>query len=1127
MFLSCCNNSNFDKNSSMQQFYFNLTINDANITVNIYYWNLNDYHLYSDPSMKNAYNDKQQIIYSFDSENILIPYTSWVMGPLKKVQIHSVQPPCEQFVVDCYKTFNVSFEYLRTNQNVDLDYNSLVLDSIGLNFTMNSTLLTIYWQKSKDLSFYIIDCFLSDSFLIEDCIISFRKYENNFRFKSVVRYNSFHIINAELLYFAKSTQIDNADLNSDEIYLLTFEKSEYGFSCLSIYLYEKENLLFCLNSHLQIFLLEFNKNILYFSNSFNFTDNTVQNSIEIYPDFIELYNCLIISAFQKLNFYEIIFPLDENFQFTINLKTDNILPKSSDVHLINLNFPLVIIIDYEKDEIKEYTLRNLFILTYLRSYPTFEFNIQSSFKCNERFICFKIIDFQANYLLVYNVTEPTSKLLRYKISYDLNNDKIYPVITNEVASNSLYHNLFRSSSVFIMINPEGGVSIKLNKVCDINANIPEIFQDPTIIDQQYYQYTIYVSFTNDMMKEMIFFQIIVNISLLNSVIKLNQHNETIINFIDPPSIGSRYVLNLTDSPFVGPVQNYKIYSDFFSKINDYYYYNFYPFIEKTLDFEEDYTTERKFYGDFIKVGFKDGILIVLSENNLTFHDTNNGYAIIYFVNPNLSCTDMQIHSSMNLIYLFCWSFNFLHLKSYEFNSTTINYNNKTSVRMDLVLYNDSTPFKDYFQDFIVVAISESHLFFLVDEGYYPELHKKKKTIYIFDLPMKLNNYSSGHPCMISDQNFMNRDFVMSEAVDIQISFIKNILDNYFYMIYILMNKNLEIIKFNFTSEVLILNNYTIEFENFTKTSYNTNYVFYTVTLLDFTLFNSSTSKGLTSNDFSVTYMLSSNLHIYEFNTTIKGENLTTVTNHIFTKYYSCIFTESVRPRKFKNFLGSFCTKIDVINGVTQNGFNYFVLHKVNQDKDLLISPVLALPIYLKNYNFKFITKKNNYTDPNETSSVDCLILPSFSSLFSEFEISYELSLFLRKDQNALSTKLIAYNEISNASIYINIILSSEEKFEKIYIILICVFSGLFVIGVLCLSVLCIKKRKKKMMQYDLNEAEEIDDEYLKSRIGNFNGNNDGLEPLQKKNGKESTSFGSHMKANSFVRLKLKNAKWIE
>lgn len=1127
LYVECCDTDNINRNISMQHFYFILTVNDTkNNTVNLYYWNLDDYHLYFDPVMSLSYNDNQSLVYYFDSENIFIPYTSWVVGPLKKVQIQNVYPVCDNFKVDCNKTFNVCFDYLKTNQNFEVNYNTLISESSVLNFTLNSTILTIYWQTQKDLSFYIIDCFLFDNYLIEDCILTFRKDDNVFHFRSAFKYKNFHIINTENLSYV-STDEDPYGTQTDIINLKQ-RTNDGAPSCAYIYLFEKEDLLFCLDTpySLQIFKLKYNETTgeLWLDNKYIFTDINIQKANQIYIDFIDSYNCLIVSSNQNLYFYLFIFPTDENFQFSIIEKFNKPLGNFTDVFLIMNSIPLIVLIDYTNDQIEEYWLKIPFELAYLRNYPTFSYDFLSSFRCNERFLCLKILDHNTNYLIIYNVTEPTSKLLRYKISYDSVNDRILPLITNEnnEATDSLFHNLFISSSIFVIINPTSGVSLKLNKVCDINGNIPQIFHDPQIKNQAYYNYTIILSFTNEMMKEMIFFKIYVNVSLLNSIISLEQPNQNFLNFINPPSNGSKYILYLEDSPFVGPVQNYKITNEGFANDDDIYSFYFYAFLDKNLDFEEDYDKERRNYGNFIKVLYKDEILIVLSEKSIIFvHYVDPNYEIIHYDNlDNKSCSDMAIHPTKNLLYVFCSSFSILHMICYEYNITSLVINTEIT---NLTI-TDLTPFKGIFQGYLSVLINDLYLFFLVDEGYYPELHKKKKSIYIFGLPQKSNNYSIDSYIKLSDKELIDRYFMMSDAIDFQVYHMNTTGSNQTsnFLIFILMTNNLQIVNFEFSlisKDVYVLGIYSNEYPDFSKSSYNVDILFYTVSLLNISANSENCTVDYYANcSFTVNYIISSNQHIYEFITVISDEtgNSSLIPIRTYMKYYSCIYADDVRPKKYKDFLGSFCMKTDIIDGIVENGFNYFVLHKINSNNDSRVSPVLALPIYLKSYNFQFISRNNH----------DYLILPSFSSLFSEYELIPKMSLWIKKSLTSPS-KITAFNDISNCSIYLNITISEKETFESVYIIIICVCSALafILVGIL---IFWIYKRKKKNRILKSVTDSVIDNEILLKSRNNSQIFVDVNRQSQKKMINASTSFGSqHIRANSALRVKLKNDKWIE
>ena len=1123
----------------MQNFSFNLIINENySSVINIYYWNINDFHLYFDPAMSSFYDNSQSLTYSFDSENILIPYTNWVTGPLKIVKIQSITPPSHNFKVDCHKSFNVSFDYLKKNNNIDINYNS-ISNSEFLSLTLNSTHLTMYWQTSKDLSFYIIDCFIDANYFIEDCVISFINDQYNKSFSGALRYKNFHIINTrDGLLYVRAYSYDEINENQEISDLPYNSKNVY---CDYIYLYETKDIFFCQSLANEILIRVYrlktkdNDTSLTIDNEFiyYFTDDLAKLSQinKFYIDFIEMFNCFIVYGDNKLIFFEILLPsIGDPFIFSFTEKYQQNLNNFTDIYLINKEIPLIILIDYVNDVIEEYTLRLSLDVTLLRNYPTFNYNFVSSFKCNDRFLCLNIIDKRDmnNYIVIYNVTEPTSKLLRNKILYDPNNDKIYPIVVNENNDlpHAFFHNLFTSSSVFVTLNPKSGISISVYKVCDIIANIPEVFHDPNLINQQYYKYTLITSFTNEMMQEMIFFKIIVNISLSNSIITLNGYNNSVLNLVDPELDGSNYIINITEFPYFGPIKNYKIYNDYFVTNNEIYYYDFYPFVQKIIDFEEEYKNVLNFYGDFIKALYKDGILIVLSEKNLTFHNVySQNYEILYNDKPGndeINCKDMLLHNIYNLLFVICTYKDGLILKSYEYNLTNFYISHAFSTILQITKYN-VTGFKTSFENYISVVMSDYHIFFLVDEGYYLELHKKRKTIYIFDVPKKNNNtYECGPPATISDTNFNNSSFlVMSDAVDLQTYFVKNFTENStFYVILVLMNTSLRIIKVNLTmntSEAVIIGNYTIENLTITKSSYNNDYVFYTVTLLNFNILDDSFQNSTQNNftNFTLTYILSSNLHIYEYNTTILNEtNFITKTNHVYTKYYSCIFTDLVRPRKFKSFVGSFCTKTDVIDGISENGINYFILHKIHDDNEQILSPILALPIYLKNYNFQFIS---NYTN-------DYLILPSFSSLFTAFELKNFLYLSLRNNPNALSTKITAYNEISNTSIILNIILTSKENSSNLNVILVCVFS-VFAFIIILLIIFYLRHRKYKNTTITRTES-EIDEYLMKSRLSDVVVN-DNMEKLKKIIGNESTSFGSHFRTTSYLRVKLKNEKWME
>ena len=1141
----CCNDSNFDPTSSMQNFFFNLTVNDQNMTINIYYWNIKDGHLYFDPAMMGIYT--KNFTYSFDSENVLIPYTNWVVGPLKNVQINDVHPICSNFRVDCHKIFNVSFDYLQTNENIDVSFESLVIASVGLNFTINSTKMTMYWQTSKDLTFYIIDCFLDNNYLIEDCIVSFRKDTNSLRFKSAFSYRHFHIINTENLFWVNDT---NPDYNEDEIHFLIDPSTKNAAKCLNVYFYQKSDIIFCLiESYLIFYKLKYqngsalNDSIFLDPSKYdNYTDNYFRTDNKIiYTDFMEMYNFFLLRTGPNLVIYEILWD-ESDFQFTVTQKAVKIISANADLFVLNQDMPIIVVIDYDTDVIKQYTIRVPSNFTFLRKFPSFSFDFISSFACNNQFLCVKVMDKNNSYIVIYNVTEPTSKLLRYKIPYNNSTDYVFPVVTNEdKVSDAFFHSLFRSSSIFAVIDPIYGLSLRVYKVCDIVANVAEIFKDPKIVNQKFYTYTLSVLFTNDIMREMIFFQVIVNISLLNSVITLDKNSSSVHPFINPPMKGSKFVLNLSDTPFDGPVQNYKIINSFFINSNDNFYYDFYPYLDKSLDFESDYDTARDAYGNFKEAVSKEGVLFILSEKNMTIHDVNNEYTVIYFDKMDGSCFDMYIHPSLNTVYVFCKSNGIMHLRCYDYvigvkitMNKTANSTSNLQIEANVSCI-DLIPFKGAFESYVSVVLSDYHFFFLIDEGYYQDLHKKKKTIYIYNLPQNINNYTVGSPLIFSDKDFKDEFFMMSDAVDIQSYFIDKIGNSSYYVILILMKRNLEIVNCNFTitdnsSELNVLQKLNTDYQNFIQDNFNQIYVFYTLTLLSINM-NYNTNDDIFGN-FSVVYILSSNFHIYEFTTVvINRTSISTSANHIYTKYYSCIFTDTVRPRKFKSFLGSFCTKTEITAGIVENVLNYFVLHKINANNDLYLAPVLTLPIYLKNYNFQFIAKKTNSSEQDPNYSNDVLILPSFSSLFTEFELTSGLSLFLRKNQNALTTTLMAYNDISNASITLQIVLTSEDDdFNYTTLTLAIVFSVLVVFILFGLAIFFYLRRKRRKAIVETNdESEFIDNEYYLLKPGmNVINDLNYRDSYCNKVIKDSTTHGSqNARAGSFLRVKQKNDKWIE
>lgn len=1069
--LFCCNKTILPYLKSLDKFYFYLLIYKntetiQNATIRIVYWDINDNNLYFGNKIYPELNGNKSNYYEFDNENIYIPYKrNLVLGQMIIMNLRKSSPSSKNSIfLKNIKSFMFDENFF---QPYRFTFEILKSKLLYLNIEINSSLiLNIYFQNSRDYYFTIISCLFSRDYeTIQDCEIPLL-IRNIQQIKKQTKFYSF------IIYQNVQNQIYWSNNKNDANHYLLIK----DMSCLDYETNEFLNLLFCVESggNFAYGILSVTNKLL----TFGFRQslpidyyNPYSLNNRIVTDLLTDQNCLILFSPPRIQFYEVSYKKnDHDPASTVRILYRNFRKADLDSNLFiyketkTSNFMMII----KRDNcIKEYSLENKYQPIFVRNYPTFDYQIDNTFGFMDgNFLYLRMQKDRKVFLFIYDAEQFTSNLIKRKI--DLDPDVFLAPIKfvrpqNAALISDEFLQISRQSCV--LLASKSNISLLLFGDYDIYGNIKQIFPDNKIDKSVPFSYHLITSFENTIMKAKLIYDLLINITFTNSIIKTKEINLTYC-------INQSDFLNIKfNNKFSGPIENYKV-SDENIEIN--------PYLKHELDFQE--YSQNNMTGSFIKVLTKHFFLVVLTQKKILFLDISQGYRTIneFPVPYSVSCYDIIMHRLHFDLYAFCTK-----ISNKEFS---VFYFNLTSISSEPMKPRKLLEFNDFLKEYVAVALGKNHLFFLTNEEIIISNKSKINAIYIFNTSNIDNiNFKPTLIGKINDVFFNQKDFNLVNALDMQIFsvlFNVTITQKNFYGAVIIFNQKFEYLLLEVYDGDQEKDSYIKKLDwksdyNFSDIIYsnsmNQEFSFYSISILDEVQYLDKENEIYDYPDFNFNILVSSCEHIYEYKIQSKFFNKTLT--FLYEKFYSCIFNINTRPKKKMGFVGSFCIQDVIQNGNKEPNFNYFVLHKEIDVNPLTrrVNPVFALPIFLKNYNLQLIVNSNLVS----------IVLPSFSNLFSVYSLSNYIFLnktWMYEKSQANSIRLTAYNQVSSADI--EICTFKTENINNRYIIVLSILLPALLLIFLAVGIrfYIIKKRKDREDEYNQILIEE---DYYKINNGSM------------------------------------------
>ena len=1056
---------------SMKRFNFTLTMEPfEDMLFTLIYWRFDDKNLYFYTRTKPYSPNLNRSLYITDTNEIFIENRDFLLGPLKEVSISKTKPYSSAFTVD--KSSSYILDFSKTVGFKDIFIKDDFFKEISF-FVIAVTpkSIRVLFQREIDTVLYMTTCLWQKTQILKECMLTNLGVMNN-SIRNSIRYKAYLIVQItgrnELFYsLPKLREITSISI-----------KQLYSVICKEFYIDDAKDWLFCQNiDYLYIYQICENSE----SNTLTLTKFpgffTLDNEIlRIYIDML-VFNCILVEIENTLIFVEIranerilhgesiCISSDINLNIFFEIRSNLPLKPHHNVYIFSkTTYTYGLLIIYPPlNIIAEYSLlESPFEAKFLRNYPTYDFYINEDIFLNNRiFICIRAKNMHnESYLLIYNVTEPTSNLLKKALKYD----EGIAYINVYCVSNNIYEELnfletFNEASmkypVILEKNEKNQLFLKIYKKYNLLGDLTqELVNSDFTAHKSHLIYNISLKYNNTFISHFIMWQIEIKLILKDIVILSQQPTRPLKNY---EITRKSFVFNISNEYFKGPIEKYKLdYSNTSeSKISvktKGFLYNGREFIGKNNDS----------YGNYIQSIEINGSLFQLTEKKLLIINifSNDSFEIVqeYIIPKEIEkCEEMNIFPSFLTIFLYC-------KKSQKLSLLILLYENIEKA-IKLVKMKE---FSEYFDFFISVLESPPKtLIFLAEDSSYNS-YFQKKALFFFTLPTPYNDFAAHYLGKICDEHVKDSLF-MRNLKDFQLILNNQWSNTYNYLCFLVISGSMMdywvvLIYGSYGSllDVDLIQRRSIDIlkpiEDMQYMYYKEEFRFFNARILACIVENNENRLKFNAN---ITVLINSNLHTFLYQINIDS-GLVGVSRSevlllkVFRKFYSCQNAMQTRPKIFKNYLGTFCERKIDSDEFSTKSYSYFLLYKINGFNELESYPVLALPIYSESYNVVFFEKKEK----------DLLIIPCFLCLFTIYTLNENIRIEVSDidDINNFQGNFVvtAFNGLTENTIDIEIFRKNEktEVFPLIFVICIGITYFMMILGIILLILWGVKRYKR-------------------------------------------------------------------
>ena len=543
---------------------------------------------------------------------------NYVVGPLVNINIKKVSPIRENLEIKSIEERRIDF-YTISKINQNINFQNFKTQTSFLEVEEDNISVQFFWRCDRDKSFYFIKCFEKNyvySGTVSSCVVVLKKkqLEKILKLQTYLNKRVFLDENKKLFF------LDQSVLNDSISYL------DKSINCEDFYIVETSGLLFCINREKKFL------NIYKISEEFkslNLIGKNVNFGIQdlfLEKLFIDLFdfNCLILKSGKSIYFIEVVQNYNDDIEYAWILKnldklqlykfvvkSIHTLSSPSLILLLVKHYlsPSLLVIDPSMNKIEEYSLSNPLDPIFIRVYPFFEGGGEivearlvgnrylSIISCNEK---------KNNFISYFDVQEQTGSNMKRRVEFD-EDERVYQIQYNLPQSSSSENKIYGN----YLLLKRGELLIKTIENMKLVGSIKNSPLHPNFKKKGPLSFDVTIFFDNPFTSYKVFHSFTINFTPKDVLVLLKEEDTEVQ--AERREEGGEIKFFLAQNVFKGPIMDFKVEGKEFK-----FYQNFQAYLKPTNNFI-DYKAKTDKYGELISMTSYGDILIVLSENILTFY----------------------------------------------------------------------------------------------------------------------------------------------------------------------------------------------------------------------------------------------------------------------------------------------------------------------------------------------------------------------------------------------------------------------------------------------------------------------------------------------------------------------------
>ena len=264
------------------------------------------------------------------------------------------------------------------------------------------------------------------------------------------------------------------------------------------------------------------------------------------------------------------------------------------------------------NQIEEYSLSNPLDPIFIRIYPFFKGGgeiVQARLVGNRYLSIVSCYENKNNFISYYDLQEQTGSSMKRRVEFD-EDEKVYQIQYNLPQSFSSENKIYGN----YLLLKQGEMLIKTIENMKLVGSIKNSFLHPDFKKGSlFFDVTIY--FENPFNSYKIFHSFIINFVPKDVLVERSGEESEVLAERREEKDEIKFVL--TQNVFKGPIMDFKV-----ERKEDKFYQNFQAYLKPTNNYI-DYKAKTDKYGELVSMASHEDVLIVLSENILTFYSIHD------------------------------------------------------------------------------------------------------------------------------------------------------------------------------------------------------------------------------------------------------------------------------------------------------------------------------------------------------------------------------------------------------------------------------------------------------------------------------------------------------------------------